>query len=226
MLVGPTDTSLEGIIVEKLDIGNPVRIAVAYTSGSGHTARVAEHVALGAELVAGTEAVLVDVGSLNDAVWETLAGADAIVFGAPTYMGGPAGAFKLFADASAQIWFAQGWKDKLAAGFTNSGHMSGDKLNTLVYFAVLAAQHGMNWVSYGAKGGWDTSEGSAEDLNRIGSWLGVATQANKDRAAEIAPPPSDLRTAAELGRRVAIATRQWVLGRIALAESAELATTG
>ncbi len=212
--------------MEKIDIEKTVRIAVAYTSGSGHTARVAEHVAFGAESVTGTEVVLVDVANLNDTLWETLAKADAIVFGAPTYMGGPSGAFKLFADASAQVWFAQGWKDKLAAGFTNAGHMSGDKLNTLVYFAVLAAQHGMNWVSYGAKGGWDTSEGSAEDLNRVGSWLGVATQANKDQAAEIAPPPSDLRTAAELGRRVAIATWQWVLGRIALAEAAELAPTG
>jgi hypothetical protein len=66
-------------------------------------------------------------------------------------------------------------------------------------------------------GGWDTTQGSAGDLNRLGSWLGVATQANKDQPAELAPPPSDLQTAEALGRRVAEAARQWIAGRIALA---------
>lgn len=210
-----------------IDPGKTVRIAVAYTSGSGHTARVAEHVALGAESIAGAEAVLVDVADLNDGLWETLAGADAIVFGAPTYMGGPSGTFKTFADASSsRVWFAQGWKDKLAAGFTNSTHMSGDKLNTLVYFSIFAAQHGMNWVSYGAKGGWFTTDGSAGDVNRLGSFLGVMTQSNYDQSPELAPPSSDLQSAADLGRRVASAARQWVTGRDALAESPELAAAG
>ena len=210
--------------MEQIDLGQTVRIAVAYTSGSGHTARVAEHVVLGAESVAGTEVMLIDVGNLNDGVWDTLGQADAIIFGAPTYMGGPAAAFKVFADASSsRVWFGQGWKDKLAAGFTNSTHMSGDKLNTLVYFSIFAGQHGMNWISYGAKGGWFTTDGSAEDVNRLGSFIGVMTQSNYDQSPELAPPPSDLRTAEDLGRRVANAARQWVLGRIALAESLELA---
>lgn len=201
------------------EYGGQARVAIAYTSGSGHTARVAEQVAIGARAVAGVEVALYDVAAIDDALWELLAGADAIVFGAPTYMGGPAAQFKLFADASAGTWYEQGWNGKLAAGFTNSGHMSGDKLNTLVYFSILAAQHGMNWVSYGAKGGWDTSAASIDDLNRLGSWLGVATQADKDQPATVAPPASDLRTAEALGRRVAQATRQWVAGREALAAS-------
>lgn len=191
----------------------PVRVVIAYTSGAGHNRRVAEHVALGATGIEGVQAELLDVSVLSDALWEALAGADAIVFGAPTYMGGPDGRFKLFADASSTIWYDQGWSGKLAAGFTTSGHMAGDKLNTLVSFAILAAQHGMNWISYGAKGGWDTSTGSSNDLNRLGSWLGVSAQANKDQPAEIAPPISDLRTAEHLGRHVAEATRQWVAGR-------------
>jgi multimeric flavodoxin WrbA len=200
----------------QINVTGTIRIAVAYASGMGHTARLAEHVAAGARAVEDTEVTLIDVAELNDGLWDTLARSDAIIFGAPTYMGGPAGAFKLFADASSGIWYEQGWKDKIAAGFTNSGHMSGDKLNTLVYFAILAAQHGMIWTSYGAKGGWDTSTGSAEDLNRIGSWLGVATQANKDQGTDVAPPLSDLLTGEALGHRVALATRQWVLGRAAV----------
>ncbi len=209
-----------------VDISRPVTVAVAYTSGSGHTARVAEHVAIGARTVDGVEVALHDVALIDDALWASLTDADAIVFGAPTYMGGPAGQFKVFADASSGVWYGQGWNGKLAAGFTNSGHMAGDKLNTLTYFVILAAQHGMNWVNYGAKGGWDTSEASIDDLNRLGSWLGVATQSDKDQPATVAPPASDLRTAEALGRRVAEATRQWVAGREALAESMELTVAG
>jgi multimeric flavodoxin WrbA len=193
--------------------GPSIRIAVAYTSGQGHAARLAQHVALGAESVDGTEVALLDVAELTDDLWATLDRADAIIFGAPTYMGGPAAPFKAFADASSRVWYDQGWKDKIAAGFTVSGHMSGDKLHTLEYFSLLAAQHGMVWASYGAKGGWDTSTASADDLNRIGSWLGVAAQANKDQPADIAPPLSDLLTGQALGRRVARVARQFAAGR-------------
>jgi multimeric flavodoxin WrbA len=198
-----------------------VRVVVAYHSGHGHTARQAEAVARGAAGVPDTLVDLRDVGDLTDELWAALERADAIVFGAPTYMGGPSGVFKSFADASAGVWFRDGWKDKIAAGFTTSGHMAGDKLNTLVYFAILAAQHGMHWVNLGMKGGWDTSAGRPEDLNRLGGWLGAMAQANKDQAAELAPPASDLLTAEALGRRVAIVARQFARGR-ALVQSAEI----
>jgi NAD(P)H dehydrogenase (quinone) len=99
------------------------------------------------------------------------------------------------------------------ARFTNSQNIHGDKLNTLVAFAILVAQHGMHWVSLGLYPGWNTSKGSAEDLNRLGSFLGAMAQSNGDAAPDIAPPQSDLLTAEELGRRVAIVTQQWVRGR-------------
>jgi multimeric flavodoxin WrbA len=198
----------------------PLRLAVAYHSGFGHTARQAEAVARGAAAVPGVTVRRLDVSELSAALWAELAAADAIVFGAPTYMGGPSGVFKVFADASATVWAAGDWQDKVAAGFTTSGHMGGDKLNTLVYFSILAAQHGMHWVNLGMKGGWDTSRGSADDLNRLGGWLGAMAQANKDEAPEVAPPASDLLTAEALGRRVAAVTRQWVAGRRAAAVGA------
>ncbi len=190
-----------------------VRIAIAYHSGYGHTGTQAGAVARGAADIPGTAVDPLDVAELTDALWETLARADAIIFGAPTYMGGPSGVFKTFADATAAVWAADGWKDKIGAGFTNSGHMSGDKLNTLIYFAILAAQHGMHWVNLDLKGGWGTSTGSAEDLNRLGGWLGAMAQSNKDEGADIVPPVSDLRTAEALGRRVATVTRDYVHGR-------------
>ena len=72
-----------------------------------------------------------------DQHWDDLAAADAIIFGAPTYMGGASGDFKKFADASSKPWSAQAWKDKIAGGFTNSALLNGDKYNTLMYFVTL-----------------------------------------------------------------------------------------
>ncbi|MGE0544733.1 MAG: flavodoxin family protein [Dehalococcoidia bacterium] len=201
-----------------------VRVAVAYHSRYGHTAKQAAAVAAGARSVPDTDVALIDVQQITDADWQWLDQAGAIIFGAPTYMGGPSGVFKTFADATAGLWAEDRWQDKLAAGFTNSGHMHGDKLNTLIYFALFAAQHGMHWINLGMKGGWDRSTGSADDLNRLGSWLGAMAQSNKDEGADVAPPASDLRTAEALGRRVAVVTRQWVAGRAAAVTAGEIST--
>lgn len=192
----------------------PVKVAVAYHSGYGHTARQAAAVARGAAGVSGADVTIHNVADLSEELWAALDAADAIVFGAPTYMGSASAGFKTFAEATAKVWGDNlRWKDKLAAGFTNSQNINGDKLNTLVSFAILAAQHGMNWVSLGLYPGWNTSTASSEDLNRMGSFLGAMAQSNGDAGPELAPPPSDLRTAEELGRRVAMAARQWVRGR-------------
>lgn len=194
-----------------------IRVVIAYHSGFGHTARQAEAVARGAESVAGTEVALLSVAELTDELWATLDHADAIIFGAPTYMGSPSAVFKAFAEGTAKAWGDNlRWKDKIAAGFTNSQNIHGDKLNSLVAFAILAAQHGMHWVSLGLYPGWNSSTGSAEDLNRLGSFLGAMAQSNGDAGPDIAPPRSDLATAEELGRRVATVTRQWVAGRQAV----------
>jgi multimeric flavodoxin WrbA len=202
-----------------------IRVAVAYHSGYGHTAKQAEAVARGVADVAGAEAVLVPVEELTDDLWATLAGADAIVFGAPTYMGSPSAVFKAFAEASAAVWAADlGWRDKIAAGFTTSKAMSGDKLNSLVDFAVLAAQHGMVWVGLDLYPGWADSSGSIEDLNRLGSWLGAMAQANADQGADIVPPEADLLTAEVLGRRVATVARRHVLGAAAAQRSSHEVT--
>jgi multimeric flavodoxin WrbA len=190
-----------------------VHIAVVYHSGHGHTARQAEAVAHGAASVPGSHTDLLNVMDLTDERWTTLGRADAIIFGAPTYMGSPSAQFKAFAEATSKVWADNlRWKDKIAAGFTNSQTMNGDKLNSLIAFAILAAQHGMHWVNLGLYPGWATSTGSTEDLNRLGSFLGAMAQSNGDAGPDIAPPRSDLLTAEHLGRRVAMVTQQWVRG--------------
>jgi multimeric flavodoxin WrbA len=181
-----------------------VRIAVAYHTGFGKTGRLAAAVARGAASVDGAEVDLLDVNELGEAGWAALDAADAIVFGAPTYFGSLSADMKRFLETTVDRW-ADGprWKDKLAAGFTNSKTMAGDKLNTLFDLAVFAAQHGMLWVGLDLYPGWHTSEGSADELNRLGTWLGATAQSNSDEGAEAAPPPSDLATGEQLGRRVA-----------------------
>ena len=84
--------------------------------------------------VAGNTVTLYKADDLTDAAkgpWAELAAADVIVFGAPTYMGSASAVFKQFMDASSKAWYGDVWKNKLAAGFTNSASWSGDKLNTL-----------------------------------------------------------------------------------------------
>lgn len=185
-----------------------VKVAVAYHSGYGHTEVLANAVAAGVEN-AGAVAVTVSVADIETVDWDALNSADAIIFGSPTYMGSVSGQFKTFMDASSKVWFEHGWKDKLAAGFTNSSSQSGDKLNTLIQLSVFGAQHGMNWISLGLLPGNNSSQGSPEDLNRIGSYLGAMAQSNADEGAEVTPPQADRATAEVLGARVAAAARRW-----------------
>lgn len=187
------------------------KIAVVYHSGYGHTAKQAEAVARGAASVSGTEVRLIPVADAK-AEKDFVNAADAIVMGSPTYMGSASAPFKAWMDETSKVWMRQGWKDKLAAGFTNSGSWSGDKLNTLVQFAVFAAQHGMVWVGLDLMGGYNSSKGSPEDLNRVGGFLGAMAQSDVDAPPETAPPPADLKTAERLGERVAEAALRWRRG--------------
>ncbi|GGK81529.1 FMN reductase [Planomonospora parontospora subsp. parontospora] len=194
-----------------------ITVAVAYHSGYGHTARQARAAADGARSVSGVRAELHDVTSLTDGLWEGLSGAEAIIFGSPTYMGSQSAAFQAFAEASAKIWVDMGWRDKVAAGFTNSAGVNGDKLNTLTSMALLAAQHGMTWVTLGLPPGWlYSADGRDDDLNRLGGFLGAMAQSPSDAGPETAPSLADLRTAEHLGRRVAQTALRLASGRRAL----------
>src|SRR6266446_2941050 len=189
------------------------RIVIVYHSGYGHTAAQAAAVARGARSAPGTAVQLVKVEEV-DRHWPDLAAADAIVFGTPTYMGSASAPFKTFMDASSKAWIGQEWKDKLAAGFTNSASQSGDKLSTLQQLAVFAAQHSMVWVGLGLLPGNDSSKGSTHDLNRLGSFLGAMAQSNADQGPEQGPTAADLRTAEHLGRRVAETALRWQRGHL------------
>jgi len=185
-------------------------IVVVYHSGFGHTRAVAGSVARGASSVRGAHAQLIDTDTLPDPQdgalgpeWDALHDADAIVMGCPTYMGTVSAGFKRFMDASGAVWGAQRWRDKVAAGFTNSAGLSGDKTNTLMTLSVFAAQHSMIWVSQGLM--------FSDSINRLGSFLGLMTQADDAPPSET-PPREDHETAEIFGERIARATLRWARG--------------
>jgi multimeric flavodoxin WrbA len=191
----------------------PINIAVVYHSLYGHTARQADAVREGVDQLCGAESLLLTVEEAQTR-WDDLTAAHAIIFGAPTYMGSASAGFKAFQDATSTAVLAKGfaWKDKIAAGFTNSGARSGDKLATLIQIALFAAQHGMHWINLALPPANNSTTGSDGDLNRLGFWLGAGAQSNVDQGPDAAPPESDLETARYLGRRVAEATAQFVGG--------------
>ncbi|AXE99836.1 flavodoxin family protein [Paraburkholderia hospita] len=187
------------------------KIIIVYHSGYGHTKKLAEAVLAGT-LDGGADARMIAVGELDDAAWAELDTADALIFGAPTYMGGPSADFKKFADASSKPWFAQKWKDKVAAGFTNSGSMNGDKFSTIQYFITLAMQHGMIWAGMGMMPA-NTKAATRNDLNFIGGFAGLLSQSPADATPDEAPPPGDLDTAKVFGARIAAVTARWKAGQ-------------
>ena len=149
------------------------KVSIIYYSQGGTTAALAQAVSKGV-VASGASADVISIEPThfdngrwqNEAILKQLSESDAIVFGAPTFMGGVAAQFKAFADATGHIWYGRGWCGKLAGGFTISGSASGDKLHSLQYFSILAAQHGMVWAN------WDELPRQADGTNQLGAFLG------------------------------------------------------
>jgi NAD(P)H dehydrogenase (quinone) len=197
-------------------------IAIAYHSGFGHTAVLAGAVAAGAR-DEGAQVRLIAVDTTTDQDWDVLDGADGIVFGSATYMGNVSAAFQAFAEQTGRRCMNGTWRDKVSAGFTNSGGKAGDKMHSLTSLAVFAAQHHMHWVNLGLGAGWNSSAGSENDLNRLSFFLGAGAQTDVDVGPDQVHP-SDVATCRHLGRRVALVTRQLNLGRAASAPAASSVT--
>jgi len=180
------------------------KIVVVYFSGYGHTRRMAESVAQGA----GATLLAVDQeGQLPEGGWDTLGAADAIIFGAPTYMGSVPWQYKRFIDASSKPWFSQAWKNKVAAGFTNSASMNGDKLSTLHYLFTLAMQHSMVWVGTGLMPS-NAKSATRNDVNYVASFSGAMASTPSDAGVD-EMLPGDLETARLFGERVAQITAKF-----------------
>ncbi len=190
-----------------------IKLATVYWSGYGHTKKLAEAIHEAAAAESDVEAVLLDAENLQEGdALEPLDDCDAIIFGTPTYMGGPAAKFKGFIDAASGRWMKQAWKDKVAGGFTNSGSMSGDKQGTLQALHVNAMQHGMIWVGQAELPAQSEVEGpGADKVNRIGSYIGV--MAKSASGSPEGPGEGDLETGRIYARRVVTVTKHLKAGR-------------
>lgn len=177
------------------------QIVIVHHSVSDAIATLADAIASGAMAVPGVRvdryriagAEIVEGRFQAEPCLRLVDAADAVLFGAPTYMGGPSAQFKAFIDASSDRWATQRWAGKLAAGFTSGASPNGDQLGTLQALGLFASQHGMLWVTLDIPGGQDPA-----GRNRLGTQYGLAVQAADERLAA-----ADLATAEHLGRRVA-----------------------
>jgi len=190
-------------------------VTVVFQSGKGHTRILAEAVQRGVRHVPGVSGDILEISGkdvdegrfANQEVMKALDASDGIVFGCATYMGSGSAIFKAFLEAAfLPHWLEQRWKDKIAAGFTNSASQSGDKLSTLFQLMVFAMQMGMIWVGVSDLPGNNWSGGSRSDLNRLGTWVGAMGQSNAD---EDSPSIGDIDTAERLGTRIALICRRF-----------------
>ena len=123
-------------------------------------------------------------------------------------MGDISAPLKAFFEASSKVWFTLGWKDKVAGGFTNSLSFAGDKANSLNSILTLAMQQGMIWVGTGlAPGAHSNSDAAPDVVNRLGYYVGVATQSD-NVAPDITPPAGDREFARLYGVRVTEITKK------------------
>jgi multimeric flavodoxin WrbA len=181
-----------------------VKIAIIYHSNGGRNFAMAQAVAEGAAKL-GAETKLFDCTKEMDMSY--LQESNAIVFGSPTYMGSLSGQMKMFFDStSAEVFTKRQWVNKIAAGFTNSGAPSGDKLNTLMQMMIFSMQQGMIWVGLDLVTGYKSSSDQEIGFNRLGSWMGVMSQSYADAQGV----QSDLQTARYLGERVALISMKMV----------------
>lgn len=170
-------------------------LAIVYHSPYGHTAKVASFIAQGAKQAG----IHVHCMNIEQVDWEVLDQADAIMLGCPTYMGSITSGLKQFMEQSSKRWLARTWQGKIAAGFTNGGGLSGDKLAVLQQINLFAMQHGMLWTGLPLM----PTGRSSQDLNRMSSFLGLMTQSD-NAPIEVTPPQGDLDTAIWFGEYVAL----------------------
>jgi len=182
-------------------------IKIVFHSGSGNTKALANAVHEGASEHGDAELMEIMGSQIqegrfkDDAFLAKLDTADAIILGSPTYMGMVSGQMKCFLDATSSRWMSGTWNSKLAAGFTTSLGLSGDKQSTLSYLVTVSCQHGMIWVGSDTPNSLFSGDAMDEATNRGSSSTGVMSQVNF--GPEFKPSAGDLKTGRLLGVRVA-----------------------
>ena len=113
---------------------NSLNIAIVFHSGFGHTAKLAQSIKVGAASVEHIRPMLMTVSEAQRQ-WEALEDCEAIIFGAPTYMGSVSAEFKAFEEATSS--------EVMGKGFVWSGKWP-PVLPTRVLSQATSLQHWLN----------------------------------------------------------------------------------
>ena len=199
------------------------RIQVVFYSMYGHVYRLAEAVAAGAREVAGADVKLYQVPELvpADALGEsgaaearaafahvpviepeTLAEADAVIFGTPTRFGNMCAQMRNFLDRTGALWMRGALVGKVGSVFVSTGTQHGGQETTITSFHVTLLHHGMIVV------GVPYAEQRLLNMTEItgGSPYGASTLAGAD--GERLPSENELAIARFQGRHVAEIARR------------------
>ncbi|MEW5008668.1 MAG: flavodoxin family protein [Cycloclasticus sp.] len=183
-----------------------MKISIIYSSQTEHTHQLAKAIYAGCAKSGELSIQLIRLsdedfsGSRwnNESVLADLDSADAIIFGSPTFMGSVSSMLKAFMEASVSRYIPERWNGKIAAGFTVSGAVAGDKFNTLSTITTFAMQHGMIWVGLGCNP-FNNDLG----VNGAGHYYGATGQAGLEDDPAKAPTAAELMSGEILGQRVA-----------------------
>ena len=141
-----------------------MKVLIVFYSMYGHIYKMAQAAAEGVKEVPGAEVTLRRVPeTLSDEVLgkmgaleaqksmanipvckvDELAGADAILFGAPTRFGNMCGQMRQFLDATGQLWAKGALVGKVGSVFTSSGTQHGGQESTILTFHITLLHQGM-----------------------------------------------------------------------------------
>lgn len=141
-----------------------MKISIVYYSLYGHTHRLAEAVAEGVNEVKGADLKLYRIpetlsedalnkkGALEaqkeivlppTCTLDDLASSNAIIFGAPTYLGCFCGQMHQFMDSTGPLWEKNALEGKVGSVFTSTGSQHGGQEAALLSFHTTLLHHGM-----------------------------------------------------------------------------------
>lgn len=195
-------------------------VLIAYYSTYGHTFKMAQAVAEGAQGADGTEVRLRRIPELHEAkqalsaqeyyvqaqqqqadipevTHDDLRWADGIIWGTPTRYGNMTAQMKQFLDTTGGLWQQGSLEDKPTGIFTSTATIHGGQESTILTSLVPLLHLGMIFVGtpYGQNPQIMTTDGIG------GSPYGPATLAGGDGSRQ--PVDEELATARNLGSRVA-----------------------
>jgi NAD(P)H dehydrogenase (quinone) len=133
---------------------------------------------------------------------EELAGADAVIFGAPTRFGNMCGQMRQFLDSTGGLWAKRSLVGKVGSVFTGSGTQHGGQESTILSFHTTLLHHGMIIVGlpYAFEG-----QSRIDEITGCSPY-GASTIAGP--SGERSPSANELDGARYQGRHVAMITRK------------------